>query len=277
MDKMPAAVRTLSEDEDWHTLEVLAFPFGGPFKGKDTYGTYFSAKTDFHWGLFEEPSEEPTYVRPLTYQHGFDEAMGLDRAGGWTPVRTDKWGVWAKAQLNKHKEYYEAIRELLDQDALGVSGGSAEHSVRLDRKSGEILEWPAYELALTPTPANPFAVIASRSDDIIRIVEAVKGEPPEDDPPEDQPPEEVDEGIRAGKRLSGVSRGTIQNVIDILSAFIADKEDEPDDAERTAADPVNVTLLGFDAQKGAGPGDTIDVGDIASRAAQQEVTKLLKK
>ena len=165
MDKF--AIRTVSEDKNVHVIEGLAFPF----RGRDTYGTFFSARTDFHWDLFPDSEAEPQFLRPMTFQHGFDEEFGLSRQGGWTPIRTDADGVWVRAQIDKRQKYYATrIKPMLESGALGLSGGSAEHSVRIDERSGEILEWPAYELALTPTESNPLAQIAVRAEETIRIV-----------------------------------------------------------------------------------------------------------
>lgn len=177
---LTTAIRTVSETEDVHVIEGLGYPFGGPFNGSDSYGTRFSAQTNFHWDLYPDvvPSatrsaEEPKYIRPLTYQHGFDKEIGLVRNGGWSPVRMDAQGVWVQAQLDKHSEYYGAIRELLGKNALGFSGESAEHAVRI-AKNGEILEWPAGPLSMTPVPSNPWAQIAARSEDTLRIVAALR-------------------------------------------------------------------------------------------------------
>lgn len=191
---MPSAIRTVSETDDVHVIEGLGYPFRGPFRGRDTYGTTFTARTNFYWNLYPDrtPDDSPDvparFVRPLTYQHGFDDEVGLRREGGWSPVRVDKKGVWVQAQLDKHDEYYGAIRDLLDKDALGFSGESSEHAVRI-AKDGEVLEWPAGPLSLTPTPSNPLAIIAARASSIqalIRIsgirAENAKGEasgPPE--------------------------------------------------------------------------------------------------
>lgn len=165
-----AAVRTVNETDDVHTIEGLAFPF----RGLDTYRTFFSARTDFSWDLFpdvEPGAGEPLFVRPVTFHHGFDPEMGLARIGGWSPVRSDADGVWVRAQLDKRAAYYATrIKPLLDAGALGLSGGSAEHSVRIDERTGEIQSWPAYELALTPTESNPLAQLAMRAGDMAALV-----------------------------------------------------------------------------------------------------------
>jgi hypothetical protein len=47
----------------------------------------------------------------------------------------DADGVWVRAQIDKRHAYYESrLKPLLDSNALGLSGGSAEHSVRIDQR-----------------------------------------------------------------------------------------------------------------------------------------------
>jgi hypothetical protein len=170
------AVRTVSETDDVRIIEGLGIPFGGPFAGRDSWQTFASERTDFHWDLFPDfdPSatrsagEEPGYIRPVTYNHGFDKEIGLARIGGWSPVRMDADGIWVQAQLDKRAKWYGRVAAMLDADVagrggLGFSSGSAEHAVRFDQRTGEWLEWPVYELALTPTEANPMATVAARA------------------------------------------------------------------------------------------------------------------
>lgn len=167
------AFRTIREDDDVFVIEGLGYPYSGPFNGKDSYGTTFSARTDFVWDLFPDSMTEPRFIRPVTFDHGFDATIGLRRVGGWSPVRADASGTWVQAQIDKHDQYYSAIRELLDKDKLGFSGGSASHAVRINNKTGEVLQWPAYELSLTPIPSNPFAQIAARSAEVANLLVAI--------------------------------------------------------------------------------------------------------
>ena len=166
---MDNAIRTVAEDDDTLTIEGLGIPFGGPFPGNsDSYGTRATKKTDFAWDLFPDrkPSDSDDvparFLRPLTYQHGFDDVIGLHRLGGWSPMRIDKMGVWVKAQLDKHDEYHGAIRELLDGHKLAFSSSSVEHWADIPA-DGDWRSWPAIEMALTPTESNPWAQIAARS------------------------------------------------------------------------------------------------------------------
>lgn len=133
-------------------IEGPGMPFGGPFNGQDIVGEHFSAKTNFAFDWFKE--------RPLLYHHGLNDQAGIAVVG-----RVKKWetqpdiGVWTKAELDKGNEYFEAIKELVDQGKLFFSSGSMRHLVKVNKKSGEIEQWPWIELSLTPTPANPFATV----------------------------------------------------------------------------------------------------------------------
>lgn len=169
---MNPAIRTVSETDDTHIIEGH-IAYGGPFNGRDTYGTIFSARTD--WSLDLHPQGIP-----VLFNHGFDDDFGLAPIGMTQPTasfRTDADGLWVEIQLDKRQKYYATrVRPLLDQGALGVSQGSAEHSVRIDAKTGEVLAWPLHEISLTPTESNPWSIVAARSADTIRIVEAMRKE-----------------------------------------------------------------------------------------------------
>jgi hypothetical protein len=137
------------------TLEVrgLGIPFGGPINGKDLHGQYFSAKTDFAWDLI------PDGARPLLYQHGLDETVKTEVVGRWGVEKVDAKGVWVRAQLSARSSYLSEIKELLTEDALGLSSATMGHLVKVNQKNGEILNWPVVELSLTPNPANPTAYV----------------------------------------------------------------------------------------------------------------------
>ncbi|GAC1615604.1 MAG: hypothetical protein NVS9B1_25370 [Candidatus Dormibacteraceae bacterium] len=170
------AVRTVSEDDNVHIIEGRAVPYGGPFNGKDSYGTFFSVRSDL--GI------EPDIPIKLWYNHGFDPDFGFSTIGKTTSVRTEDDGIWVEAQLNKrHKYYEERVKPLLEKKALGFSAGSAEHSYHLDEKSGEILTYPIHEISLTPTEANPWAQMATRSAEVVTIL-AARTEPPAEPEPD---------------------------------------------------------------------------------------------
>ena len=170
MTTTPApAVRSVSEDDDHRVIEVRAVPFGGPFNGRDSYGTFFSARSDL--GLNDLPIK-------VWYNHGLDPDFKYSTIGQTIPdtMRTAEDGVWVQLQLDKRHRYYESrVRPLLDHPdgpQVGVSAGSAEHSYRDDKRTGELLDYPVHEISLTPVEANPWAYVAVRSadDDFITIV-----------------------------------------------------------------------------------------------------------
>ena len=242
------AVRTVSEDENVRVIEGRAIPFGGPFNGRDTYGTFFSARTDLALDV-------PTKV---WYQHGFDPDFRYDTLGKVTSYRTEADGVWVQAQLDKRHRYYEErVKPLLDKQGLGFSAGSAEHSYREDAKTGELLSYPVHEISLTPTPSNPFAFIAARSEEItatlVRITAGVRaaegGVVPADGPTEllVGEPEIIVPAVRAGARNSSADQGRTQQIHDLAAANGAmcpdSGEPDADDAARSADDqPVRITV-----------------------------------
>lgn len=162
-----SAVRTVEETDEYQVVEGL-LAYGGPFNGKDTYGTFFSVRTDY--GLDLHPSGIP-----VLYNHGFDPDFRLSPIGMTMPTasfRTDKAGLHIQMRLDKsHPLYAARVRPMLDKHALGISQGSAEHSLDIDEKSGEVLTWPLHEVSVTPTEANPLSVITARSAEIIRVLE----------------------------------------------------------------------------------------------------------
>ena len=239
---MPA-IRTVSETDDVHIIEGYGPAFGGPFNGRDSYRTFASARTNFHWDLFPDSMDEPKFTRPVNYQHGFDSEIGLSRVGGWSPVRADDQGIWIRAQLDKHHAYYGALRELLGADALAFSPESAEHASRMDERTGEWLDWPAIAMALTPTPSNPFSIIAARSADTLRIVAALGK------------PEEPATAVRYSPAADHAAMGA--GILGSLLYLISCEADEPEQLAmlQTAADSITEWIAAERAEIGTDAGD----------------------
>ena len=169
---MTDAVRTVSETDDIRTIEGR-IAYGGPFAGRDTYGTTFTPRTD--WGLDLHPDG-----LPVLFNHGFDPDFGLAPIGRTEPTasfRADADGLWVQMQIDKrHKYYATRVKALLDGGQVGLSQGSAEHSLDIDARTGEVRAWPLHEVSLTPTESNPWNVVAARTAEVIKIVQGTRAE-----------------------------------------------------------------------------------------------------
>jgi len=134
--------------------KVLAIPYGGPFSGKDTDGEFFSPKTDIKPDWFDR--------RPLVWHHNLDRTMKADPVLGTADdlEQTDE-GWWSTLWLDRSHRYWEQVNSLLQSGKTYGSSGSLPNFVRTDVKTGEILVWPYIEQTLTPTPANPYAVVVA--------------------------------------------------------------------------------------------------------------------
>lgn len=190
---MEYAVKFVQGSDD--LIEGMLAPFGSTDR-KDLDGEFFDGETDFVLDWFGD------WQRPSLFGHGFDPAMKTSVVGRLKVDATEK-GLWAKAQLDKAHAYYEQVKELIDEGALGWSSGSVDHLVEIDAKSGHIKRWPLIEGSLTPTPANPDARgvrYAAKSADVaehlavlgVAVPQAIKDtDAPPTEEPEDETPEEL--------------------------------------------------------------------------------------
>src|SRR5271157_2076311 len=147
---VPMAVKFVNEEEG--IIEALAVPYGGPFEGKDIQGEYFTKDTDLCEAWFPGG-------RPILYQHGLDPEIKADVVGHDTAIIKKDDGRWIQGQLNKSYKYWEALKALIKAGKLYLSSSSVPHLVT-KALDGAITRWPWVETSLTPTPANPLAVIS---------------------------------------------------------------------------------------------------------------------
>ena len=212
-------------------VEGWAIPYGGPLRGRDFYGTAFTEDTNLHDDWFARG-------RPLLYDHGFDISLGSNPIGRQVKATREELGVWAQVQLDRAHEYAEVIADLVEQGIMGFSSGSIGHLVDI-AKNGEIREWPWIELSLTPTPANPFAMIRpTQAGDMLRafealdlpvsdeakealskfsvsvpdirsLIEANKNDPPPEDPPPDEEEDDEEEEHDHTLPVRGVALGRL--------------------------------------------------------------------
>ena len=143
---------------DW-TLDVLGVPFGGPLKGKDTDGQYFSDKTNLHLELMPEI--------PVYYYHGRDpngKPMGEPVIVGKAKFdHKDAKGYWFKAILDKTLELAKRVWDAAKNGIARASSDSASQYVRFNQATGEITNWPLIGISVFDAdgkrqPANAYAV-----------------------------------------------------------------------------------------------------------------------
>jgi phage head maturation protease len=113
---------------------------------RDLHGEYFTPDTDF--GLDWYPA------RPVLYHHAQDAAVKAAALGVIDTLRADESGLWAEAQLDKRRQYVDAVLKLVERGALSWSSGSLPNLVKT-APDGRIERWVIVEGSLTPTPAEP--------------------------------------------------------------------------------------------------------------------------
>lgn len=153
-----ASVVAMKATADGWEIDILGVPFGGPYKGKDKDGEYFSERTNIH------QEEFPTI--PVVFAHGLDPETGRPMnpqyIGKAEYSHKDKRGHWYKAFLKKTSEFAKRIWEAAQKGVAGASSGSINHLTRY-AKDGHIDEWPVTEMSLMDItggvrPRNPYAV-----------------------------------------------------------------------------------------------------------------------
>lgn len=144
----PMAVKFTEGSDD--TIEGIGIPFGGPIAGKDIQGESFTKSTDFCIDWFEK--------RPLLYDHALNGTIKTHKVGDVFAAESQEDGIFVKAELNKRSRYYNVVKRLIEQSALGFSSGAVPYLVQTDANKN-ITRWPWFELSLTATPANPDAVV----------------------------------------------------------------------------------------------------------------------
>jgi HK97 family phage major capsid protein len=122
---------------------VTVAGYGIVFGGKDLEGDTFMPDTDLDM--------EYVPVKRVYYDHTLEEVK--HSLGTVIKAAADEIGVWVEAQLDRHKDYVDAVTELIKKGVIGWSSGSAGHLV--SREKGIIKKWPVIEFSLTPTPAEP--------------------------------------------------------------------------------------------------------------------------
>ena len=142
---------------DWE-LDVLAVPYGGPDKGRDLQGEYFSRDTNLYLDKFDKPL--------VTYYHGFDPQGNPqgdpEIIGEVLSMEKKSDGLWTRVLLDKASQYARRVWEAAKKGLARASSGTIDHIKRV-ANDGLITHWPFAELALLDKegnrkPANAYAV-----------------------------------------------------------------------------------------------------------------------
>jgi HK97 family phage major capsid protein len=120
--------------------------WGIVFGGSDLVGDTFTPQTDFKQEWYAHP--------PVLYDHTLNQPQ--NELGTVVKMEQHDYGLWIEAELDRAKEYTDAVLALIEQGALGFSTGSASHLVRM--KGSTIAQWPILEVSLTTTPCEPRTV-----------------------------------------------------------------------------------------------------------------------
>lgn len=152
---MQTAIKLVDKTDDYLVVEGLGVPYRGPDNGKDLDGEFFDEETDF---LLDDYTD-----RPLRYQHGRDSLIKYDKIGTVKEITRQERGLWVQSQIDRRNQYADMLEELLGKNVLGYSSGAQDSAAKIDPATGHIERWPIVEMTLTPTPANPYAVIFAKT------------------------------------------------------------------------------------------------------------------
>jgi len=157
-------VKILKMEEDVATVGGYGVIFGG----EDLEGERFAADTDFM------PDLVP--VKLVLYDHAMGEVKHII---GQAAEKIDEVGIWVEAQLDRSREYVEAVLKLVEEGVIGWSSGSVGRLVERDGKN--IKRWPIVEYSLTPTPAEPRTLGVERIKTLAEANPNLKALIPQDD------------------------------------------------------------------------------------------------
>lgn len=140
---------------DDNHFRLLAIPFGGPVRGRDLDGDYFTRRTDIKADWFES--------RPVLWHHGMDPTglMGTTVLGKAVldDEPTDE-GWWVDVWLNAGERRTQLVKALAAKAPLYGSSQALPSLVKR-KADGEITVWPYVEQTLTTSPQNTLSVVRS--------------------------------------------------------------------------------------------------------------------
>ena len=150
-----------ADDERGRIVEGMLHPFDSI----DLDGEFFSAKTRFNFGEYQDGESilavpnAPTY-----YDHTHNDNFGMTVMGHLIPEKTRKTsqGIIVQTELARSSNYRKlplvqaALEEIIESKSLGYSSGTASHLIRYDDADRRaITNWPTIEASFTVIPSNP--------------------------------------------------------------------------------------------------------------------------
>lgn len=153
----PSAVKIKSSDSNKTVFEVVGVPYGGPafLGGSDLQGERFTKSTDFGRDLNGTFIVDTIYS---FYDHALNDGIGKQQIGFAKFFQeTDAGQLW-NIEVSKAYQYHDFLVAMAQKNLLGASSQPVQTAVEID-EDGNIKRWPLAEISLTPTPANPSAVM----------------------------------------------------------------------------------------------------------------------
>lgn len=156
--QLPDVGYTDPEPDEPDVIKVLGLPYGGPIKGRDSQGQFFSPMTDF--------MDETGVVPPVMYVHGSQFGNSPEPVGEVTSRWYNELGGWFGVRLDPTNERYAQLKAAYDEGMLFASSGVIPATYTADPTTGHIDTWCVGELSLVDlrdgyTPVNTYAVTKS--------------------------------------------------------------------------------------------------------------------
>lgn len=218
-------VKVLKSTDEATTYLALGVPYFGPdyLEGKDLQGEYFDATTDFG---FVPGTRTPVIARGLSfYDHAYHPLFGTEPIGvSKFLAEVEDEGQWWEIEVRRAYRYHDFLLQLAEKGILGASSQPIQTSVKIDYDTGHIERWHTAEVSLTPTPANPLA-----------IVEAAKSFM--DDPAQ---LEQVQKSLTGSVIIVPAVKATFPVIADLVSKADNEEESPEKQAEEVEEAPTQV-------------------------------------
>lgn len=160
----------LSDPEDPNLMKDS----DGEFFTKDTYFGHSYEKTE---ALFNHAYELPIYSDQRGVE-AFIQGLAAHKFSNPVMAKFDPEAghIVAQLMLQLNEDYDRWVWDQCGKGSLGWSSGAMRGRCRIDRKTGEIKEWPVIEYSLTPIPADVRNMVSPEKNFVDFLI---KSTPPE--------------------------------------------------------------------------------------------------